>query len=77
MKADLAKKIADAQARGKDVTTAKSQEAMGKVALKKGIATKRRDTSKPAFRSIGVMPIGLDQDAGESNSGTSADAPRN
>src|SRR5690348_17316380 len=26
----LAKKIADAQARGKDVTTAKSQEAMGK-----------------------------------------------
>jgi len=68
-KADyLAKKIAVAQAQGKDVTTAKSQEAMGKAALRKGMNDEAARHFETAFRSIGVIPIGLDQDAGERNS---------
>ena len=78
MKADyLAKKIADAQAQGKDVTTAKSQEEMGKAASKKGMNDEAARHFETALRSIGVIPIGLDQDAGEGNSETSADARRN
>jgi hypothetical protein len=64
----LAKKIADAQAQGKDVTTAKSQEAMGKAALRKGMSDLAARHFKTAFRSIGVIPIGLDEDAGAGNS---------
>jgi hypothetical protein len=64
----LAKKIADAQAQGKDVTTAKSQEAMGKAALRKGMSDEAAQHFETAFRSIGVIPIGLDEDAGAVNS---------
>ena len=64
----LAKKIAVAQAQGKDVTTAKSQEAMGKAALRKGMNDEAARHFETAFRSIGVIPIGLDQDAGDGNS---------
>jgi hypothetical protein len=73
----LAKKIADAQAQGKDVTTAKSQEAMGKAASRKGMNDEAARHFETALRSIGVIPIGLDQDAGEGNSETAADARRN
>jgi hypothetical protein len=69
MKANyLAKKIADAQAHGKDVTAAKSQEAMGNAALRKNRSDEAAWHFKTAFRSIGVTAIGLDQDAGQSNS---------
>jgi hypothetical protein len=68
-KADyLANKIADAQAQGKDVTTAKAQEAMGKAALTKGMNDEAAQHFEAAFRSIGVIPIGLDRDAGDGNS---------
>jgi len=59
---------------GKDVTTAKSQEAMGKAALRKGMNDEAAQHFETAFRSIGVIPIGLNQDAGQF--GTSADARR-
>lgn len=68
-KADyLAKKIADAHVQGKDVTTAKLQEAMGKAALRKGKNDEAARHFETAFRLIGVIPTGLDQDAGEGNS---------
>jgi hypothetical protein len=68
-KADyLANKIADAHAQGKDVTTAKAQEAMGKAALTKGMNDEAAQHFEAAFRSIGVIPIGLDRDAGDGNS---------
>jgi hypothetical protein len=77
-KADyLANKIADAQAQGKDVTTAQSQEEMGKAASKKGMNDEAARHFETALRSIGVTPIGLDQDAGEGHSETSGDARRN
>jgi hypothetical protein len=68
-KADYsANKIGDAQAQGKDVATAKEQEAMGKAALTKGMNDEAAQHFEAAFRSIGVIPIGLDQDAGDGNS---------
>jgi hypothetical protein len=60
----LSKKIADAKAHGQDVTTAKSQEALGQAALNRGMNEVAARHFKTAFRSIGVIPIGLDEDAG-------------
>ena len=51
-KADyLAKKIAEAQAQGKDVTTAKAQEAMGNAALRKGMNDEAARHFEAASRS--------------------------
>jgi len=55
------------QSKGKDVT-ADSAEAMGRAGLRKGIKDEAARDSETALRSFGVIPIGLDQDAGESNS---------
>jgi hypothetical protein len=68
MKADyLAKKIVDAHPQGRNAITPESQEAIGKTALTKGHEKAARH-SETALRSMGVIPIGLDQDAGQSNS---------
>jgi hypothetical protein len=66
MKADyLAQKTLEAQ--GKHMTTAASREAMGKAALGKRMNDEATKDSEAALRSIGVIPTGLDEDTGESN----------
>jgi hypothetical protein len=64
----VAKKIADAQLQGKDVSTAKAQEAMGEAALKKGMNDEAAQHFETALRSIGVMPNSSSSNTGESGS---------
>jgi hypothetical protein len=69
MKMDYsAKKNVAAQTQGRNRTTAESQEATGKAQSKTPIRDEAAQHLEAPLHSIGVMPIGLDQDAGESNS---------
>src|SRR5215471_17433496 len=52
----VSQKISEAQARGKDVRLAKTQQAMGEAALKKGMNNEAAQHFETALRSIGVMP---------------------
>jgi hypothetical protein len=61
----VSKKIADAQFRGKDVTVAKAQEAMGEAAMKKGLNDEAAQHFETALRSIGVMPNSTGSNADE------------
>jgi hypothetical protein len=73
MSADyVAKKIAEAQAQGKDVTTAKVQQVMGNAALKNGMNDEAAQHFDTALRSIGIMPNAPGENASEGNSGHQA-----
>ncbi len=73
MSADyVAKKIAEAQAQGKDVNTAKVQQTMGNAALKNGMNDEAEQHFDTALRSIGVIPNEPGQNASEGNSGPQA-----
>jgi len=73
MSADyVAKKIAEAQAQGKDVTTAKVQQTMGNAALKNGMNDEAEQHFDTALRSIGIMPNAPGENASEGNSGHQA-----
>jgi len=60
----VAKKIADAGARGKDVTKAKSEQARGIAALKKGMNDEAARHFDTALRLIGDKPDGVSGSAG-------------
>jgi len=62
------KKIADAQAQGKDVSAARMQEKMGTAALKKGMNDEAAQHFETALRSIGEMPNTPGQNPGEAGS---------
>jgi hypothetical protein len=62
------KKIADAEAKGMDVSAARMQENMGNAALKKGMNKEAAQHFETALRSIGEMPNVPGQNAGEANS---------
>jgi len=61
-------KIADAQAKGKDVSAATMQEKMGNAALKKGMNDEAAQHFETALRSIGEMPNAPGENSGESSS---------
>jgi len=60
----VAKKIADAGAQGKDVTKARSEQARGNAALKKGMTDEAARHFDTALRLIGDKPAGVDGSAG-------------
>jgi hypothetical protein len=62
------KKIADAQAKGKDVSAARMQENMGNAALKKGMNDEAAQHFETAMRSIGEMPNAPGENSGEASS---------
>jgi hypothetical protein len=64
---DSAKHIVKGSAQGKTLTTSESQEAVGRPQLKNQTSEEATPHFDTTLRSIGVMPIGLDQDAGERN----------
>jgi hypothetical protein len=64
----VAKKIADAAAHGKDVTKARSEQAKGNAALKKGMNDEAARHFDSALRLIGDMAAGVGGSPGPDNS---------
>lgn len=61
-------KIAQAQAKGKDVSAARMQEKMGNAALKKGMNDEAAQHFETALHSIGEMPNAPGENSGEASS---------
>jgi hypothetical protein len=69
MKADdSAKSIVNAQGRSTNLTTTGSREVAGKPQSKNELRDEATPHFDPALGSVGLMPVGLNQDAGERNS---------
>ena len=65
---DSPKSIVNAQARSTKLTTTGSREMAGKPPSKNEMRDEATPHSDTSLGSVGVMPIGLNQDAGERNS---------
>ena len=61
-------KIAQAQSKGRDVSAAQLQAAMGDAAMKKGMSDEAAQHFETALRSIGEMPNGPGENPGEAGS---------